>query len=106
MAEGALSFCHEPDRREFFIRELAERVRALLKGRHEENELTDRRAGSILRDLGIRAQRVTAGYKVVLTDGIRERIHSVARSYQALSLQDGVVRCRHCPGGNAKESVH
>jgi len=105
VAESALSFCHEPERREFFIRELAERVNALLKGRHEETECTDRKAGSLLRDLGIRTQRVTAGYKVTLINGIRERIHSIASSYQVLSLQDGVVRCRHCPGGE-KEPVN
>ncbi len=98
VAEAALSFCHEPDQREFFIRELAERAKALLKGRHEETELTDRKAGSVFRDLGIRAHRVTEGYKVTLSDGIRERIHSIASSYQVLPLQDGVARCRHCPG--------
>jgi hypothetical protein len=106
VAESALSFCHEPDRREFFIRELAERVNALLKGRHEETELTDRKVGSVLRDLGIRGQRVTAGYKVVLSDALRERIHALAKSYRVLSLQDGVVRCRHCPGGNKRSHVN
>lgn len=106
VAEGALSFCHEPDRREFFVRELSERVNALLKGRHEETELTDKKVGLVLRNLGIRAQRVTAGYKVLLSDAIRERIHAIARSYRALSLQDGVVRCRHCSGGNKKSRVN
>jgi hypothetical protein len=98
VAESALSFCHEPDRQEFFIRELADRTNALLKGRHEETELADKKAGSVLRDLGIHARRVTAGYKVSLSDAIRERIHSIAKSYRVLSLLDGVVRCRHCPG--------
>ena len=102
MAEGALSFCHEPDRQEFLIRELAERVNALLRGRRDDTELTDKKAGSVLRDLGIHAQRVTAGYKVVLSDVIRERIHSIAKSYRALSLQDRVVRCRHCPGKKSR----
>jgi hypothetical protein len=105
VAEGALSFCHEPDRREFFIRELADRTNALLKGRHEETELTDRKVGSVLGDLGIRGQRVTAGYKVPLSDVIRERIHSIASSYQVLSLQDGIVRCCHCPGSGDKAPV-
>lgn len=97
---------HERDAREFFIRELAERVNALLKGRHEEMEMTDKKAGSVLRGLGIRAQRVTAGYKVPLSDAIRERIHSIARSYQVLPLQGGIVRCHHCRGGNEKEPVN
>jgi hypothetical protein len=99
VAEGVLSFCHEPDRREFFVRELSDRVNALFKGRREETEVTDRKAGSVLQDLGIHAQRVTAGYKVSLSDSTRERIHSIASSYQVLSLQDGVVRCPYCPGG-------
>jgi hypothetical protein len=106
VAEGALSFCHEPDQREFFIRELAERVNALLQGRHEETRLTDRKVGSVLRDLGVRAQRVTEGFKVVLADSMRERIHFIAGSHRVLPLQDGVVRCRHCPGGNEKEAVN
>ena len=105
VAEGALSFCHEPDRREFFIRELSERVRALLKGRHEETELTDRKAGSVFRDLGIYSRRVTAGYRVALVDSIRLRIHRIAKSYQVLSLEDRVVRCRHCPA-NEKVRVN
>jgi len=106
VSEGALSFCHEPDRQQFFIRELAERTNALLKGRHAETELTDKKVGSVLRDLGIRGQRVTAGYKVLLSEAIRERIHSIARSYQVLSIQDGVVRCQHCSGSGEKEPVN
>ncbi len=105
VAEGALSFCHEPDQRQFFIRELADRANVLLQGRHHETLLTDRKVGSVLRDMGVQAQRVAEGFKVVLTDSVRERIHFIARSHRVLSLQDGVVRCRHCPGGNAKEPV-
>jgi hypothetical protein len=106
VSEGALSFCHEPDRQEFFIRALAERTNALLKGRHAETELTDKKVGGVLRDLGIRGQRVTAGYKVLLSEAIRERIHSIARSYEVLSIQDGVVRCQHCSGSGEKEPVN
>jgi hypothetical protein len=105
VAEGALSFCHEPDQRQFFIRELADRANALLQGRHHETPLTDRKVGSVLRDLGVHAQRVAEGFKVVLTDSVRERIHFIARCHRVLSLQDGVLRCRHCPGGNAEDSV-
>jgi hypothetical protein len=104
VAEGALSLCHEPDYREFFIRELSERVNALLQGRRHEAQLTNRKVGSVLRDLGIHAQRVAEGFKVVLTEPVRERIHVIASTHRVLSLQDGMVRCRHCPGG-AKDSV-
>jgi hypothetical protein len=97
VTEGALSFCHEPECREFYVGELCVRVNALLKGRHENAELKDRKVGAVLRrNLGIRAERDTAGYRVELTDNIRERIHALARSYRVLSLQDGVARCPQC----------
>jgi hypothetical protein len=99
VSEAALFFCHtREDTREFFVGQLAEKVRALLKGRHEDFNLTDKKVGSALRGLGIRGARVTAGYKVLLTDSVREQIHRVAHAYQALPVQDGIARCRHCPG--------
>jgi len=61
--------------------------------------------GLVLRSLGIHARRVTVGYKIVLTDAVRERIHFVARCYQVLSLEDGVVRCPQCLNGNRKKPV-
>jgi hypothetical protein len=99
VSEAALFFCHtRADTREFFVGQLAEKVRALLKGRHEDFNLTDKKVGSALRGLGIRSARVTAGYKILLTDSVREQIHRVAHAYQTLPVQDGIARCRHCPG--------
>jgi hypothetical protein len=46
----------------------------------------------------IHGQRVVKGYKVSLTDVIREKIHQMARSYRVAAITDGVVRCRHCRG--------
>jgi hypothetical protein len=73
----------------------------LLKGRHEGRLLTDKKAGLLLRDLGISGHRVIKGYKILLTESVREKIHGVARAYRVSSLQDGVARCSHCPGGTA-----
>jgi hypothetical protein len=97
VAEAALFFCHKPNTEHFFVGDLAECVNTLLEGRHEDRVLTDKMVGSLLRALGIQGQRVVKGYKIMLTDSVRQQIHGVARAYQVLSVQDGIARCRHCP---------
>ncbi len=102
--EVALFFCHRPDTAHFLVGELAENVNALLKGRHEESELSAKRVGSVLRQLGIRGKRVAEGFKILLTDTIRKRIHELAYAYRVLSIADGVQRCPLCREPTASRS--
>jgi hypothetical protein len=104
--EAALFFCHKGDTKHFFVGELAGTVNTLLQGRHEDSELSEKKAGLVLGELGIYGERVTKGYKIVLTDAVREQIHQLAHDYQVLPVQDGVSRCRHCSKGKTtcKES--
>ena len=95
-AEAALFFCHRENTHAFFVRELADRINQLLQGRHELGDLTDKKAGMLLRELGIPSHRVVKGFKVSLSSAIREQIHAVARAYRAASIMEGVVRCGHC----------
>jgi hypothetical protein len=97
VAEAALFFCHKPDTGYFLVGELAGTINDLLQGRHEESKLSPKKVGLVLRELGIHSERVVEGYKIVLTDIVRERIHRLAVDYRVLSLQDGVRRCRFCP---------
>ena len=106
VAEAALFFCHKPDTGHFFIGELAEIVNALLKGRHEDRLLSDKKVGLLLRAFGIHGQRIVQGYRVMLTDSIREQIHEIAHAYQVLPVQDGVTRCRHCRSGRINEKTN
>jgi len=101
VAEAALFFCHKPDTKHFFIGELAEKVNALLAGRHEESNLSAKQVGLVLRELGVHGERVAQGYKIGLTDAVRERIHQLALDYRVLSVEDRVRRCRFCPEGFA-----
>jgi hypothetical protein len=96
VAEAALFFCHRPDTDHFFVGELAEIVNTLLTGRHADRVLSDKKVGSMLRALGIHGERVVKGYKVLLTDATRERIHRIAEAYQVLPTKDGVARCVQC----------
>jgi hypothetical protein len=96
VAEAALFYCHKKDAGFFLIGELAECVNALLKGRHEDRELTAKKVGLVLRSLGICGERVVEGYKVMLSENVRAQIHGIARAYQVPPAFDGVKRCSHC----------
>jgi hypothetical protein len=108
--EAALFFCHEPGIEEIFMRQIAEIATVILRGRHDDQKVTAKHVGMILRKLGFEPQRVTHGYKVVLTSPIREQLHRAAIDYQIPAVQDGISRCPYClPAGsvekNASESL-
>jgi hypothetical protein len=96
VAEAALLFCHKDSVKFFHVRELAEKVNDLLLGRHSDVKFEDRKIGSVLKNLGIHANRVTKGYRVNLTPEVRQRIHAVATLYRVLSTQPNVIRCADC----------
>ena len=96
VVEAALFFCHKPDAGYFFVGELAGKINDLLQGRHEESKLSAKKVGLVLRELGIYGDRVAEGYKIVLTDVLKERVHQLAADYRVLSLEDGVRRCGYC----------
>jgi hypothetical protein len=98
--ESALLFCHKKDTKQFFVRELAERVNDLLVGRHADFKVEDRKVGSLLNDLGIPKRRVTKGFRVDLTPETRQRIHRIAFAYQVLSAQSDRDRCAECQNKN------
>ncbi|GAC1692591.1 MAG: hypothetical protein NVS9B5_34830 [Terriglobales bacterium] len=96
VAEAALFLCHKKDADSFFIGDLANCVNALLKGRHEDRELTAKKVGLQLRSLGICGVRVVEGYKIVLSENVRAQIHRIASAHRVAPALDGVKRCSHC----------
>jgi thiol-disulfide isomerase/thioredoxin len=106
VAEAALLFCHKADTEHFFVGDLAEKANDLLQGRHEERVLTNKKVGLVLRDLGIKGKRVVEGYRILLTESMREKIHGIARAYRVVSTQDGVARCRYCMVGKVNERLN
>ena len=104
VTEAALFFCHQAGKESFFIGELAEKANDLLTGRNED-VLTARKIGPIVRALGILSERFVRVYKVFLTDAVRTEIHRMANAYQVPPMQDGIVRCPHCPGHGAARTT-
>ena len=87
----------------FFVGELADTINNLLQGRHELRSVTDKKAGMLLRELGIPSRRMAKGFKVSLTQAVREQIQAVARAYLAASVVDGVMRCSYSPAQSVKD---
>jgi hypothetical protein len=96
VTEAVLFFCHKENTEDVFVGELAGCVNALLEGRHEDRTLTGKKVGLLLRAVGIHGERVVKGYRIELTESVRQQIHRVARAYHVLSAQDGVASCSQC----------
>ena len=94
--ETALFFCHKPEVSNFLVGELAEKANAIFYARHEEVRISAKMAGLILREVGIYGHRVTEGFKIELTNAVREHVHRLARDFSVPSLDDGQLRCCYC----------
>jgi hypothetical protein len=96
--EVLLAACHN-DARSLHVKEIARDTNVLLISRHEPQELTPKKVGSLLRKkLGISGDRGTNGYYTILLDNSqRYRIHRLSLEHGILSLSrlhDGCAVCR------------
>lgn len=94
--EAALHFCHDPNREAFFVKEVADAVNAILFGRHEEGSISNKLVGLTLHNLGLFTERVTKGYRVLVTDKNRKTIHRLAIEYNVVTILSESVRCDLC----------
>jgi hypothetical protein len=103
--EAALMFCHGYGAEHLFVRVAAEKVNDLLIGLHGKLALEDRKGGSWLPELPLQGRRVTKGYKIELTDSVRQQIHALANSSpaqgwkQVLPPLSAAEAERTCSGG-------
>ena len=67
----------------------------LFEGRRELRAVTYKKAGLLLRELGIPSERTAAGFKISLTGPVGEKIAAVAGAYLEASVVDGVMRFSH-----------
>jgi hypothetical protein len=93
VSEALLALCHE-NKQKVSVLEITKLANGILLGRHENQELTPKMIGAILRrKLGLRTERSGAGYELKLTGAIRLRIHSLAAGYSVLSMQNPTRNC-------------
>ena len=94
--EALLFHCHSGEKELVYVGEITRTACTILKGRGESTPLKPRAMGPILRSLGLSPKRVTKGFIIQLADGVRRRIHRLARDYDVAAVQEGVARCPHC----------
>jgi len=96
VAEALLALCHE-NKPEAYVREISELANGILLGRHETVELTPKAVGAILRQkLGLSTERRGPGYRLLLTQDTRSRIHRLAAAHHVLSMLEPIPDCRLC----------
>jgi hypothetical protein len=101
-AEAALFFCHKPGAQHIFVRDLAQQVNLLLEGGHETHSVTPKMAGSLLRKLGIRGERITAGYKIELSESLRQQymiLRATIRFFRRRTALRAAATARHTRAG-------
>jgi hypothetical protein len=96
VSEALLALCHE-NKPEAYVREISELANGILLGRHEIVELTPKAVGAMLRQkLGLWTERRGPGYRLLLTQDTRRRIHRLAAAHHVLSMLEPVPDCRLC----------
>jgi hypothetical protein len=89
--------CHDPERHELRVMDVAKDVNATLKVRRENAELEARKVGEILKNLGVgREARNRQGRRILLGDQLKRNIHVLARDHQVESIEQVVPVCTLC----------
>src|SRR6185437_7267049 len=92
-----LARCHTVTGKYFPVIELAADVNTVLCGRGEMREVSPEEIGWVLRGLGLHTDFMPGGRKaLVLTNGVRQRIHELAAGYGVRSLREPPAKIE-CP---------
>jgi hypothetical protein len=94
--EAILAFIHE-GRLEPYVGQITERTNTILRERGGVPDLAPRAVGAQLRLMQFSAEpRDRIGYRLLLTEPVRRRVHELAFAYGALSVLSEKSRCLLC----------
>ncbi len=97
MVETLLEACHAAGTKCLYVGEIAERVEIILNVRGENREVTAREVGDRLRQLGLKIEpRNMKGYKLLLNQTLRLRVHELARVFDAPTIEADGIGCVDC----------
>ena len=97
--EALLARCHSVTGKYFPVVDLTADVNTVLCGRGEPPDVSPEKMGWVLRGLGLHTDFMPGGRKaLVLTNGVREKIHQLAAVYGVRSLRalPAKIECRLC----------
>ncbi len=98
LAEALMVEIHDDPKPWVMVGLIARTMNAILSGRRQTIELSDRRVGELLKRAGFLTGRVPggAGRSLKMDDTIRWRIHQFANQYQIHLDKEKVEGCRFC----------
>jgi hypothetical protein len=97
IVEAILGFIHEGKETYIYVGDIAKAAEAILLGRGERRQVEAREVGEKLRFLELETEpRDSRGFKLLLTEVIRRRVHELARDFDAPSIQHPVAGCPCC----------
>jgi hypothetical protein len=97
LIEALLFYCHEGKTDCVYVGEVGKTATSILAARGELLKLEPKNVAARLRFLGVHIEpRDKRGYRVLLTQVLSRQLHTLARSFDVPSVQDGEVRCNQC----------
>jgi len=105
LTEVLLSRCHEPQREEVQVGEVAFDVNAVIFSRGGTLQLSDRLVGSLMKSLGLRTHRLGQnGRGLGLDPSTRRAIHRLAESYHVPAAGQPFPGCAECARNEPTET--
>lgn len=97
--DSLLAACHQAEKTQMYVGEIAQDVEVILGGRGDYRKIEAREVGHRIKQLGLVTEaRNSKGFRLVLTQPVRRRVHELARSLAVPTIQNSVVRCEDCQG--------
>lgn len=95
--KAVLQHCHEPDRQQLFVREIAVTANQIYSDDGESRKLTNETVGHVLKNLGLYTRRLgNAGRGLVLDKATQARVHELCYANEVITDSPGTPACGHC----------
>jgi hypothetical protein len=97
-----LLYCHQTDKQEVFVREIAEAASGIWRQDGESLRIRSERAGFVLKDLGLYSRRLgSKGRGLILDKSTQSQVHQLAYTYDVLPSEPC---CGYCQSLQAPHS--
>jgi hypothetical protein len=97
LIESLLLACHTPDLKKRYMREVADALMTIFSARGDERQFMPHEVGQMIRHLGFKVEpRDKRGFKLLLDDATRRKIHELAVNFDVPSADKPVEACTHC----------
>ncbi|MGD1081648.1 MAG: hypothetical protein ABR881_25300 [Candidatus Sulfotelmatobacter sp.] len=102
---AVLWYCHQPERQQVCVREIAEKANDLYREEGELLRVSNETVGHALKNLGLYTRRLgNAGRGLSLDKATQKRAHDLSYSNEVFPNGDDVPACGHCHARQVPET--